>query len=82
MMAALYGVDVRTINEHVKKIFSDGELAEAATIRKFRIVQTEGSRRVSRETNHYNLQADGARALTAPTSLPPTRGYLSGHDSS
>jgi hypothetical protein len=57
MMAALYGVDVRTINEHIKKIFSDGELAEAATIRKFRIVQTEGSRQVSRETNHYNLQA-------------------------
>jgi hypothetical protein len=56
MMAALYDVDVRTINEHIKKIYSDGELTEAATIRKFRIVQTEGSRQVSRETNHYNLQ--------------------------
>jgi hypothetical protein len=56
MMAALYNVDVRTINEHIKKIYSDGELTEAATIRKFRIVQTEGSRQVNRETNHYNLQ--------------------------
>jgi hypothetical protein len=56
MMAALYDVDVRTINEHIKKIFSDGELTETATIRKYRIVQTEGSRSVSRETNHYNLQ--------------------------
>jgi hypothetical protein len=56
MMATLYDVDVRTINEHIKKIFSDGELSESATIRKFRIVQIEGTRQVSRETNHYNLQ--------------------------
>ena len=56
MMAALYDVDVRTINEHIKKIYSDGELAEMATIRKFRIVQTEGSLEVNREIIHYNLQ--------------------------
>ncbi len=56
MMATLYDVDVRTINEHVKKIYSDSELSEGATIRKFRIVQTEGNRQVSREVNHYNLQ--------------------------
>lgn len=56
MMAALYDVDVRTINEHIKKIYHDGELTESATIRKFRIVQTEGSRQVSREVIHYNLQ--------------------------
>lgn len=56
MMAQLYDVDVRTINEHIKKIISDGELTETATIRKFRIVQTEGSRQVSREVIHYNLQ--------------------------
>lgn len=31
-------VDVRTINEHIQKIFSDNELAEEATIRNFRIV--------------------------------------------
>lgn len=56
MMATLYGVDVRTISDHIKKIYSDSELEESATIRKFRIVQTEGSRQVQRETNHYNLQ--------------------------
>ena len=42
MMAALYDVDVRTINEHIKKIYSDSELEEDSTIRNFRIVQTGG----------------------------------------
>ena len=56
MMAALYDVDVRTVNEHIKKIYADGELTEQATIRKFRIVQTEGVRQVNREVTHYNLQ--------------------------
>ena len=44
MMETLYNVDVRTISEHIKKIYNDGELDEASTIRKFRIVQTEGKR--------------------------------------
>ena len=56
MMAALYDVGIPTINEHIKKIYADGELTEEATIRNFRIVQTEGSRQVSREVIHYNLQ--------------------------
>lgn len=56
MMAQLYDVEVHTINEHIKKIFADDELQETATIRKFRIVQTEGSRQVSRDVMHYNLQ--------------------------
>ena len=56
MMATLYDVDVRTINEHIKKIYSDSELEEDATIRNFRIVQTESSRQVTRDTKHYNLQ--------------------------
>lgn len=56
MMAELYSVDVRTINEHIKKIYNDGELVENSTIRKFRIVQNEGSRQVNREVIHYNLQ--------------------------
>ena len=55
MMAVLYDVDVRTINEHIKKVFNDQELSEKATIRKFRIVQTEGSRQVTRDALHYNL---------------------------
>ena len=56
MMATLYDVDVRTISDHIRKVFDDSELEEAATIRKFRIVQQEGSRQVSREVVHYNLQ--------------------------
>ena len=56
MMAALYQVDIRTINDHIKKIYDDGELSKEATIRNFRIVQTEGSRQVSREVLHYSLQ--------------------------
>ena len=56
MMAELYNVDVRTINYHIGKVFEDSELEEGATIRKFRIVQSEGSRQISREVNHYNLQ--------------------------
>ncbi len=56
MLATLYDVDIRTINEHIKNIFGDGELEECSTIRKFRIVQTEGQRQISREVNHYNLQ--------------------------
>ena len=56
MMATLYDVDVRTINEHIKKIYADHEQEEEATIRKFRIVQNEGDRQVARSVNHYNLQ--------------------------
>jgi hypothetical protein len=56
-MAALFGVDVRTVNEHLKNIFDSEELTPAATLRKFRIVQQEGSRTVSRGVDHYNLDA-------------------------
>lgn len=56
-MAELFGKDVRTINEHLKNIFDSGELQPDPTIRKFRIVQTEGKREVSREVDFYNLDA-------------------------
>jgi len=56
MMATLYDVGLPTINEHIKKIYEDSELQEESTIRKFRIVQNEGNRQVTREINHYNLQ--------------------------
>lgn len=56
-MAELFDVDVRTINEHLKNIYSSGELKENSTIRKFRIVQTEGKREVEREVSFYNLDA-------------------------
>lgn len=56
MLATVYGVDVRTINYHIKKIFEDNELEENSTIRNFGIVQKEGTREVSRNVAHYNLQ--------------------------
>lgn len=56
MMAEVYNVDVRTINYHIGKVFEDSELEEGTTIRKFRIVQSEGNRQISREVKHYNLQ--------------------------
>ena len=56
LMAELYGVDVRTISEHIRNIYQDDELFESATIRNFRIVQLEGSRKVEREVKHYSLQ--------------------------
>lgn len=56
-MAELFGVDVRTISEHLQNIYKTVELVEEATIRKFRIVQTEGSREVAREVEFYNLDA-------------------------
>ena len=55
LLAELYGVSVPTINEHIANIYDEEELPPEATIRKFRIVQTEGSRQVKRLVDHYNL---------------------------
>lgn len=57
LMAELFGVDVRTVSEHLHNIFGSAELAPEATIRKFRIVQQEGRREVSRSVDFYNLDA-------------------------
>ncbi len=54
-IAALFDKDVRTVNEHIKNIFDERECDPQATIRKFRIVQTEGRRDVEREVDTYNL---------------------------
>ena len=56
-IAEVFGVDIRTINEHLINIYKTNELQKTSTIRKFRIVQKEGSREVSREVNFYNLDA-------------------------
>jgi len=56
-MAELFGVEVHTINYHLKEIFKSGELQEDSTIRKIRIVQQEGTREVSRELDFYHLDA-------------------------
>ena len=55
LMSALYGVGVNTINHHLKTIYEDEELRPEATVRKYRIVQMEGSRQVERLVDHYNL---------------------------
>ena len=56
-MGELFDVDVRTISEHLSNVFSSGELEKEATIRKFRIGRREGSRDVTRNVEHYNLDA-------------------------
>jgi len=55
LIAELFGVSVKTVNEHLKNIYEEGELDAEATIRKYRIVQMEGDRQVSRLLDHYNL---------------------------
>jgi Virulence protein len=56
-MAELFNVEVNTINYHLKEVFKSGEIQEVSTIRKFRIVQQEGFREVSREIDFYHLDA-------------------------
>ena len=54
MMATLYDVSVFAINQHLKKIFEDGELFEDSVIKKYLITAADGK---NYQTNHYNLQA-------------------------
>ncbi len=55
LLAVLFEVEVNTINYHIKEIYKLQEQKEAATIRNFRIVQTEGKRQVERTVEFYNL---------------------------
>lgn len=54
LMAELFGVDVRTVSEHLKNIFASDELAQEAVIRKFRITASDGK---NYQTQFYNLDA-------------------------
>lgn len=54
MMGELYGVNVRTVNEHLKNIFADSELQAESVIRNFRITASDGK---NYNTQHYNLSA-------------------------
>ena len=54
-MCELYQTSKSNVSEHIKRIFEEEELTKEATVRKFRIVQMEGSRNVEREVEHYNL---------------------------
>ena len=57
LMAELFQVSVPTVNEHLKTLFTDGEIQPEATIRKFRIVRQEGARQVNRQIDYYSLEA-------------------------
>lgn len=56
-MAELFGCSSDNISQHLKRIYSEGELEEHATTEKFSVVQQEGNRQVKRDTNFYNLDA-------------------------
>lgn len=56
-MSELFEIGVGTVNHHLKAIFSERELDAEATIRRYRIVRSEGARAISREIEHYNLPA-------------------------
>jgi hypothetical protein len=57
LIAELFQVTIPTVNEHLKNLYEEGELHPEPTIRKFRMVRYEGRRSVSREIEHYNLDA-------------------------
>ena len=57
LMADLFQIGVGTVNHHLKAVFAEGELMPGATIRRYRIVQSEGARQIAREVEHYNLDA-------------------------
>lgn len=54
-LCELYQTSKSNVSEHIKNIFDEGELEESSTVRKFRKVQIEGDRTVTREQLHYNL---------------------------
>ena len=56
-MADLFGVKIPAVNKHLKNIYASGELVKEATISKMEIAQMEGGRKISRETEFYNLDA-------------------------
>lgn len=54
-LVELFDSSKSNISEHIKNIYTEGELEEAATVRKFRTVRIEGDREVARDIEHYNL---------------------------
>ena len=56
-MAELFGVDKSGISRHLKNIFESGELSDTSTVAFFATVQNEGGREVTRQIEHYNLDA-------------------------
>ena len=56
LIGELFQVGIPTVNEHLKHIYDDGELAQDPTIRKFRIVRQEGARMVARKKRQANCE--------------------------
>ena len=54
-LCALFQKSKATISEHIKNVFSEGELIQDSTVRKFRTVQQEGTRNIERDLEYYNL---------------------------
>jgi len=75
MMAVLYGVSISAINQHLKRIFVDGELIEAAVIKKYLITADDGKKY---KTNHYNLRwsmrSESVYLCIAIPRIPPIYG--------
>ena len=82
MMAELYGVSVPAINQHLKRIFGDNELEEAAVVKPYLITASDGK---NYQTKHYSLQAiiavgfkietnDHGRLGKAAERIPPALG--------
>lgn len=78
LMAELFDVDVRTINEHLGNVFSSGELEREATIRKFRIVRSEGSRQVTRSIDYYKTSTSTQTTSLLHRPWPPRLGWFYG----
>ena len=56
-MANLFQTTKQNISLHLQNVFDEGELPPDATVKKYLTVQTEGKREVSRQIDHYNLEA-------------------------
>jgi hypothetical protein len=61
LIAELFEIGVGTVNHHLKEIYAEAELAPGATIRRYRMVRTEGNRSVSLDIKHYSLPLQKAR---------------------
>ena len=68
-MAELFQIGVGTVNHHLKTIFVEGELQAGATIGRYRIVHPEGVRQITREVEHYNLDAILAVGFRVPVQI-------------
>lgn len=73
-IAELFQTSVRNISLHIKAIYDEGELAEAATIKSYLMVRPEGARQVSREVLHYSRSQPSAGCASFAGRRPGRRG--------